>query len=713
MSKCFGETSKNKIFALLCIFICLLFASCGGGGGGGGGGGAVSYAPDSNTPHNGGDAGGWGTGTQTGGGMGGSTIEEQNATLLLGQSAALSYQKVDIDLIVNGEHFAINNVTATTTTEVLPKIPIGASVSGTATIYLADGNTRIAQLEMTEIGLHNNLVFKVPYNYSGTVNGVTFSGTYFSRDGIDLSSYTVNPVVGWTCLETGSVHAGGYITGVRGDITLEPRFDTGTTYNVSYVTPVQSVPDGYGSYTPSTSLTLPVLSDPNLRFEGWFEDPSFGGSPVSAINIGTTGDKTYYAKWVADVTFVKNYSGGGTFRNDTVIYNSLVSSPDTSTMTRTDYNFVEWCTSPDGGTTLNTFDFTNTRITRHTTLYANWNLISYNVHYHVPSGFASVADSTYTVEGGTLTTPPARTDLDFVNWYTDETYNTLASITNTTGDKDFYGKWKANVTFAMNDGSGDNFRIVPITYRGYASSPSPNPTRTGYDFVNWCTTATGGTAFNFGSSQIIQHITIYANWQIQSYTVSFDTDGGSSVSSQTITYGGHVAQPSTNPTKNGNRFGGWYKDSACTIAFDFANDTITEPTTIYAKWLDKLDCFDLITLSDVQAKESSMSTGTIASNYVSLVGKLIYFKTSNGAYGAMIISGSGSDTIQFHWRNDLSSAYHYTESNFHENWGFDLDGGFTDDDNKDFGIDDSNPHTFKAHNGAKFYVFNSDSWITD
>ena len=696
----------SSIYILFTVAVLAVLASCGGGGGGGGGGSAVSYAPNSNTPHNGGDAGGWGTGAETGGGFGGTTIEEENATLLLGQSAALSYQKVDIDLIVNGEHFAINNVTATTTTEVLPKIPIGAEVSGTATIYLLDNTTRVAQLEMTEIGLHNNLVFKVPYYYSGTVNSVTFSGTYFSRDGIDLSSYTVNPVVGWTCLETGSVHAGGYITGVRGDITLEPRFDNGTTYTVTYVTPIQSVPDG--SYTPSTSLTLPVLSDANLTFAGWFEDPSFSGSPVPAINIGTTGDKTYYAKWVADVTFVKNYTGGGTFRNDTVIYNSLVSSPDTSTMTRTDYNFVEWCTSPDGGTTLNTFDFTNTRITRHTTLYANWDPIPYNVHYHVPSGFTSVADSTYTVEGGTLTTPPARTDLDFVNWYTDETYNTLASITNTTGDKDFYGKWKADVTFAMNDGSGDNFRIVPITYRDYASSPSPNPTRTGYDFVTWYTTAACTTPFNF-TNAITQHTTVYAKWQIQSYTVSFDTDGGSSVSSQTITYGGHVAQPSTNPTKTDNRFGGWYKDSARTIPFDFANETITGPTTIYAKWLSFYDIFNSITLSDVQAKESSMSSGTIASNYATLMGKIIYFKTANNSYGVMVISSTG-DSIQFSWRK-VSDTGHTVEY-LAMNWGFDLDGGFTDDGSKDFGLDDyGSGHCFQAHNGAKFFV--GSNWETD
>ena len=271
MSKCFGETSKNKIFALLCIFICLLFASCGGGGGGGGG--AVSYAPDSNTHHNGGDAGGWGTGNQTGGGMGGTSIEEANATLLLGQSAALSYQKVDIDLVVNGVHYAINNVTATTTTEVLPKIPIGAEVSGTATIFLDNGTTRVAELEMTSIGIHNNLIFKVPYNYECIDKGTTVaSGTYFSRDGIDISAYTGVRVAGWLCSD-GTMHYGGYITGVRGDITLTAVYKVAVTSDVpeisrpsSLITTLGISADSGGTALKPETAQLSVFGSSNYTY---------------------------------------------------------------------------------------------------------------------------------------------------------------------------------------------------------------------------------------------------------------------------------------------------------------------------------------------------------------------------------------------------------------------------------------------------------------
>ena len=72
------------------------------------------------------------------------------------------------------------------------------------------------------------------------------------------------------------------------------------------------------------------------------------------------------------------------------------------------------------------------------------------------------------------------------------------------------------------------------------------------------------------------------------FTVSFDTDGGSSVADQTINYGEKVTKPSTNPTKEGYIFDNWYTDDTYTTVFDFENTTITSDTTIYANFRNKL-----------------------------------------------------------------------------------------------------------------------------
>ena len=67
------------------------------------------------------------------------------------------------------------------------------------------------------------------------------------------------------------------------------------------------------------------------------------------------------------------------------------------------------------------------------------------------------------------------------------------------------------------------------------------------------------------------------------YTVTFDSQGGSIVGSQVVGYGGLVTEP-TDPTKEGYTFGGWYTESGCTNAWDFATDTVTSGMTLYAKW---------------------------------------------------------------------------------------------------------------------------------
>ena len=218
---------KDYILKKICLFLITIFlfasviTSCGGGGGGGG---AVSFQ-NSSQLHNGGGNSGWGTGNQTGNGFNpeGQSIEEAEAGLLISQMAALSgITVITIELTINGTPYPAINADETTTTAVLPKIKAGDKISGKATINLSNGDPRVAYLDETEAALHGVLKFKVPYNYTACdFSGATVSsGTYFARDGINLAAQTVDPIAGWQCVEDGTTHYGSYVTGVRGDITL-------------------------------------------------------------------------------------------------------------------------------------------------------------------------------------------------------------------------------------------------------------------------------------------------------------------------------------------------------------------------------------------------------------------------------------------------------------------------------------------------------------
>lgn len=73
---------------------------------------------------------------------------------------------------------------------------------------------------------------------------------------------------------------------------------------------------------------------------------------------------------------------------------------------------------------------------------------------------------------------------------------------------------------------------------------------------------------------------------VSTFTVTFNTNGGSAVDSQTVIENGKAVKPETDPQKEGFNFGGWYADEGLTQPFDF-NTSITKDTEIFAKWISK------------------------------------------------------------------------------------------------------------------------------
>ena len=68
-----------------------------------------------------------------------------------------------------------------------------------------------------------------------------------------------------------------------------------------------------------------------------------------------------------------------------------------------------------------------------------------------------------------------------------------------------------------------------------------------------------------------------------SYIVTFNTNGGSTIQSQTITSGNTATRPASNPTKEGYTFDDWYADASFLTKYDFTQP-VTSSITIYAKW---------------------------------------------------------------------------------------------------------------------------------
>ena len=166
---------------------------------------------------------------------------------------------------------------------------------------------------------------------------------------------------------------------------------------------------------------------------------------------------------------------------------------------------------------------------------------------------------------------PSRQGYQFTDWYLDDTkYDFAAPVT---GDMTLTAKWTANsytITFDTDGGSA----IDPIT-QGYGTTiKAPTaPTKTGYTFMGWNPA--------LPATMPAENMTIKAQWEINRYTVTFDTDGGSAVDAQTVAYGEKAKTPA-DPTKTGYTFAGWELGGN---AYDFAA-AVTGNMTLTAKWKD-------------------------------------------------------------------------------------------------------------------------------
>lgn len=234
------------------------------------------------------------------------------------------------------------------------------------------------------------------------------------------------------------------------------------------------------------------------------------------------------------------------------------------------------------------------------------NPIDYTVHYDLNGGFSNdtISDNgTYrhsdasTSDNGNVITisssEPEKAGYTFEGWKLDgsgEAYQAGSTIdvneywankkvvgdtTNQQGTFTLIAQWKPiyrNVTFQYNNGQDNTVKTVQ---HGSAVS-KPDPTWEGHQFLGWYTE--DGIEYEFDSA-VEKDITLYGEWALNQYTVTFDSNGGSAVDSQDVQYNGKASEP-TNPTKDNYTFGGWYLNGN---EYDFGAP-VTNDITLVANW---------------------------------------------------------------------------------------------------------------------------------
>ncbi len=321
-----------------------------------------------------------------------------------------------------------------------------------------------------------------------------------------------------------------------------------------------------------------------LTFTDSFADLQFDGTNIIAVQKNNAG--YFYICEINPDMISKQYTvsfnsqDGSSVASQTMGYNSLVTKP--SDPSRTGYTFGGWYKE---ATCTNAWNFTTDRITRDTTLFAKWTINTYTVMFNSQGG-SSVAGQTIAYNGLVAEpTAPARTGYTFDGWYREAACNNAWNFATDgiTSNTMLYAKWTINTyTVTFNSQGGSSVASQTIGYSSLVTKPS-DPSRIGYTFGGWYKEATCTNAWNFTTDRITIDTTLYAKWTINTYTVTFNSQGGSSVAGQTIAYNSLVAEPAA-PARTGYTFGGWYKEAACTNSWDFTTDKVTDNVTLYAKW---------------------------------------------------------------------------------------------------------------------------------
>jgi uncharacterized repeat protein (TIGR02543 family) len=122
-----------------------------------------------------------------------------------------------------------------------------------------------------------------------------------------------------------------------------------------------------------------------------------------------------------------------------------------------------------------------------------------------------------------------------------------------------------------------------VFHNDLATRPPANPTREGYTFLNWFTTATGTTVFDF-NAPITSNRTAYARWTAIYHAVTFNTNGGTIITQNPmLVKHGQTISSMPITTRDGFTFVDWYTDSYFANAF-IEDSAITTPITLFARW---------------------------------------------------------------------------------------------------------------------------------
>jgi uncharacterized repeat protein (TIGR02543 family) len=211
-------------------------------------------------------------------------------------------------------------------------------------------------------------------------------------------------------------------------------------------------------------------------------------------------------------------------------------------------------------------------------IYAKWIPIDYTITYELNEGINNNSNpNSFNMDSNLSLQDPTKEGYTFVGWYADSNFSTLFSLERLEPvDLTLYAKWDINTyTLQFVDENNNVLQSEQYQYGSDLSAVNiPIPTKEGHTFSGW-------------DQQIplfmpASNVTITAQFEVNQYTITFDSQGGSFVSPMTKDFESVIEKP-VDPVKEGYTFLGWYTDLDDSLSYQFSTMP-AEDLTLYAKW---------------------------------------------------------------------------------------------------------------------------------
>ncbi|MBK6284933.1 MAG: leucine-rich repeat protein [Draconibacterium sp.] len=385
--------------------------------------------------------------------------------------------------------------------------------------------------------------------------------------------------------------------GNTGDFELWAVFTTEPTYYIDYYNVKNASHNNQSLYT---KFDLPmVFTDANktgYQFIAWYEDLLFT-KQISTIPIGSAKNYDIYAKWGGAIEYIITYNLSGGNNNSLNPNKYTIESDDIKfePPTKTGAVFVNWYSNKE--LTQKITEIPQGSI-GDTTIYAKWDLDSYNIHYELSGGNNNHANPTlYTIDSkNILFESPSKNGAKFIGWYNN--INFTNKVTNipqgSTGDTTIFAKWELeifDIKYELNGGNNNPNNPSNYTFESNTITFEP-PVKKGANFVGWFNDKNMTNKIDRIQQGSVGDTVIYAKWELDVYDIQYVLYGGNNNPANPTTYTIDSKKITfESPAKPGAKFFGWFNDNVFTkkvIDLPTGNEG---DTILYAKW--ELDTFNI------------------------------------------------------------------------------------------------------------------------